>query len=185
VVRVSGSGAPSRTTVTAMPAASVPSPALDSAGTYAGQMRSWLLRGLVLAVVHAAVQTVEAWLRAGSPDAVTWLRPAALGLLVGVAVLWAGIDGWLGRPRGGMVWFKAALLAGPVAGVLGVFGQGLFVDATGVAALPVAISGGAAFTALLVMVPAGVGLPLGHLVGRQSGQPLNADRVGARMHGTS
>lgn len=139
-------------------------------------MRSWLLRGLVLAVVHAAVQTAQAWLRAGNPDADTWLRPGALGVLVGVAVLWAGIDGWLGRPRRTMVWFKAALLAGPVAGVLGVIGQGIFVDNTGVESLPAAISGGAAFTALLVMVPAWVGLLLGHLVGRSSPHPLNADR---------
>jgi len=126
-------------------------------------MRAWLLRGLVLAVVHAAVQTGEAWVRAGNPDAIDWLRPTALGVLVGVAVLWAGLDGWLGRERHGMVWFKAALLAGPVGGVLGVLGQGLFVDATGVEALPVAITGGAAFIALLVLVPAGVGLFIGRM----------------------
>jgi hypothetical protein len=127
-------------------------------------MRAWLVRGLVLAVVHAAVQTGEAWVRAGDPAAVSWLRPAALGLLVGVAVLWAGVDGWLGREQHGMVWFKAALLAGPVGGVLGVVGQGVFVDDTGAEALPVAITGGAAFIALLVLVPAGVGLLIGHMV---------------------
>jgi hypothetical protein len=129
---------------------------------------------LVLAVVHAAVQTGQAWVRAGNPDAVSWLRPTSLGLLVGVAVVWAGIDGWLGREGYGLVWFKAALVAGPVGGVLGVLGQGLFVDDTGVEALPVAITGGAAFTALLVMVPAGVGLLLGHLATR-SAMPESAD----------
>ncbi|WP_052394290.1 B-4DMT family transporter [Kutzneria sp. 744] len=121
-------------------------------------MRTWLLRGLVLAVVHAAVQTAEAWVRAGDPNAVGWLRPTALGVLVGVAVLWAGVDGWLGREGSGMVWFFSALLAGPVGGVLGVIGQGVFVDDTGAEALPVAITGGAAFIALLVLVPAGIGL---------------------------
>ncbi|MBB5889594.1 B-4DMT family transporter [Kutzneria kofuensis] len=127
-------------------------------------MRAWLLRGLVLAVVHAAVQTGEAWVRAGDPTAVGWLRPTALGLLVGVAVLWSGIDGWLGREGRGMVWFFSALVAGPVGGVLGVIGQGVFVDDTGAEALPVAITGGAAFIALLVLVPAGVGLLIGRLV---------------------
>lgn len=121
------------------------------------------MRGLVLAVVHAAVQTAEAWLRAGNPESVGWLRPVALGALVAVAVVWAGIDGWLGREGHGMVWFKAALLAGPVGGVLGVLGQGLFVDETGVEALPVAITGGAAFIALLVLVPAGIGLFIGRM----------------------
>jgi hypothetical protein len=117
----------------------------------------------VLAVVHAAVQTGEAWVRAGNPDAIGWLRPTALGLLVAVAVVWAGLDGWLGRERHGMVWFKAALVAGPVGGVLGVIGQGVFVDDTGIEALPVAITGGAAFTALLVLIPAGVGLIIGRM----------------------
>jgi hypothetical protein len=126
-------------------------------------MRAWLVRGLVLAVVHAAVQTGEAWVRAGNPESVGWLRPVALGVLVGVAVVWAGLDGWLGRERHGMVWFKAALLAGPVGGVLGVVGQGLFVDDTGIEAVPVAITGGAAFIALLVLVPAGIGLFVGRL----------------------
>ena len=121
-------------------------------------MRAWLVRGLVLAVVHAAVQTAEAWVRAGDPTAIGWLRPTALGVLVGVAVLWAGIDAWRGRDGLGLVWFKSALVAGPVGGVLGVIGQGVFVDDTGVEALPVAITGGAAFIALLVLVPAGVGL---------------------------
>jgi hypothetical protein len=137
-------------------------------------MRAWLIRGLVLAVVHAAVQTGEAWVRAGDPEAVGWLRPTALAVLVAVAVVWAGIDGWLGRERHGMVWFKAALVAGPVGGVLGVLGQGLLVDDTGAEALPVAITGGAAFIALLVLVPAGIGLFVGHLArpaasGRSSG----------------
>ena len=127
-------------------------------------MRAWLVRGLVMAVVHAAVQTAEAWVRVDNPDAIGWLRPVALGVLVGVAVLWAGIDGWLGRERYGMVWFKAALLAGPVGGVLGVVGQGMFVDDTGIEAVPVAITGGAAFIALLVLVPAGVALFVGRAV---------------------
>ncbi|HEY0500693.1 MAG TPA: B-4DMT family transporter [Kutzneria sp.] len=129
-------------------------------------MRVWLVRGLVLAVVHAAVQTAEAWVRAGDPTAIGWLRPTALGVLVGVAVVWAGIDGWRGHEGRGMAWFKAALVAGPVGGVLGVLGQGLFVDDTGAEALPVAITGGAAFIALLVLVPAGVGLLIGHLTAR-------------------
>lgn len=130
-------------------------------------MRAWLVRGLVMAVVHAVVQTVVAALRAGHPD---WalLRPLSLGLLVGVAVFWAGVDGWQRRPDHGLVWFKAALVAGPVAGVLGVIGQGLLVDNTGVESLGAAITGGAAFTALLVVVPAGLGLALGRLVDKKS-----------------
>ncbi|HTI26584.1 MAG TPA: B-4DMT family transporter [Kutzneria sp.] len=126
-------------------------------------MRVWLVRGLVLAVVHAAVQTAQAWVRAGDPTAVGWLRPTALGVLVAVAVVWGGIDGWRGHEGRGLAWFKASLVAGPVGGVLGVLGQGVFVDDTGAEALPVAITGGAAFIALLVLVPAAVGLLFGKM----------------------
>src|SRR5699024_3254700 len=49
----------------------------------------------------------------------------------------------------------------PLAGILGVVGRGLFVDQTGVAALGEALTGGAAFLALLVIVPAGIGMFVG------------------------
>jgi len=127
-------------------------------------MQVWLVRGLVLAVVHAAVQTAQAWVRAGDPTAVSWLRPTALGVLVAVALVWGGIDGWRGHEGRGLAWFKASLVAGFLGGALGVLGQGVFVDDTGAEALPVAITGGAAFIALLVLVPAGVGLLFGRLV---------------------
>ncbi|MFC0540941.1 B-4DMT family transporter [Kutzneria chonburiensis] len=135
-------------------------------------MKVWLVRGLVLAVVHAAVQTAQAWVRAGDPTAVGWLRPTALSVLVAVAVVWGGIDGWRGLEGRGLAWFKASLVAGPVGGVLGVIGQGVFVDDTGAEALPVAITGGAAFIALLVLVPAAVGLLFGKMA--RPAAPTNA-----------
>ncbi|AHH96114.1 hypothetical protein GCM10010174_43110 [Kutzneria viridogrisea] len=131
-------------------------------------MRAWLVRGAVVAAVHALVQTGVAALRAAHPDWLSVLRPVSLGLLVGVAVFWAGLDAWRGLERPAMEWFRAALLAGPVSGVLGVLLQGLLVDQTGVESVWAAITGGAAFTALLVLVPAVLGLGLGRLVGRRS-----------------
>jgi hypothetical protein len=50
--------------------------------------------------------------------------------------------------------------------VLGVVGKSIFVDQSGVPDLGAAITGGAAFTALLVLVPAGVGMVAGRWITR-------------------
>lgn len=132
-------------------------------------MRTWLIRGLTLGVIHALVQTILAAFSAANPNSVTVLRAVALGVLIGVAFLWGAVDSWRGHAEYGLAaaWLKSALLAGPVAGVLGVIGQGVFVDNTGIESLGVAITGGAAFTALLVVVPSIVGLGVGRLVGQR------------------
>jgi hypothetical protein len=56
--------------------------------------------------------------------------------------------------------------------VLGVIGRSVFVDQTGVSELGSALTGGAAFTALLVFVPAGIGLLAGKWI-----RPQGLDRA--------
>jgi hypothetical protein len=58
--------------------------------------------------------------------------------------------------------------------VLSLVGKSIFVDQTGVADLGAALTGGAAFTALLVLVPAGVGMLAGRWISR-SHQPDDAE----------
>jgi hypothetical protein len=124
-------------------------------------MRTWLLRGGVLAVVHAAAQTVVAGYTVRNPTSPGTLAALVLGALVGAAAVWGVLDTWRTLPRPEIVWLIAALVAGWGAGVLGVIGRSIFVDQTGVSELGSALTGGAAFTALLVFVPAGVGLLAG------------------------
>lgn len=126
-------------------------------------MKPWLVRGVAMAVVNAAAQTVLAKMEITHPSNMSVLRPITLAILVGVALLWGGIDGWLrlGGRRPGMAWFYGALVGGVLAGLLGVIGQAIFVDQTGVWALGSALTGGAAFTALLILVPAALGLQVG------------------------
>ena len=111
-----------------------------------------------MGLLHAFAVTAIAKLAVFQPTDVDIAKAVSIALLVGAAALWSAIDGWLGRRDRGRNWFVAALIAGPVAGVLGVVGRALFVDQTGVAALDEALTGGAAFTALLVLVPACLGL---------------------------
>lgn len=113
-----------------------------------------------MGLLHGAVQTGVAAVAVRSPEA-TSVRPIALGLLVAAAVIWGAVDRLRELPSPGMQWFIASLIAGPFAGALGVIGSALLVDQTGQEALWVALTGGAAFTALLVLAPAGLGLLLG------------------------
>jgi hypothetical protein len=124
-------------------------------------MGTWLLRGGVLAVVHAAGQTVAAAFTVRHPAAQTTLAAIVLGVLVSVAAVWGLVDRWRELPRPEMTWLLAALVAGWGAGVLGVIGRAAIVDQTGASELGSALTGGAAFTALLVFVPAALGLLAG------------------------
>ncbi|KOV85001.1 hypothetical protein ADL03_11655 [Nocardia sp. NRRL S-836] len=120
-----------------------------------------------MGLLHGAVQTGVAAVAVRSPEA-TSVGPIALGLLVAAAVLWGAVDTLRDLPSRGMQWFIAALVAGPFAGALGVIGSALLVDQTGQEALWVALTGGAAFTALLILAPAGLGMLLGGLLARKS-----------------
>lgn len=124
-------------------------------------MQRWLVRGLVMAVVNGAAQTALGAIEAGHPTSDHVAEPITVAVLAGIALCWGAIDGWLRKPGRGMVWFYASLLGGVVAGVLGVVGKAAFVDATGVWALAGALTGGAAFTALLILIPSSLGVLVG------------------------
>lgn len=132
-------------------------------------MRTWLLRGGVLAVLHAVAQVLVSAYTVRHPTGSTWLTSLVLGILAAIAGVWAAADTWLDVPERGKVWLIAAFVAGWLAGVLAVLGKSLFVDKTGSSELSSALTGGAAFTALVVLVPAGIGLLVGRLIGRRTG----------------
>ncbi|MBP2337841.1 hypothetical protein JOF41_004019 [Saccharothrix coeruleofusca] len=123
-------------------------------------MRTWLVRGCWTGLLHGGVQTGTAAVAVHSPEASS-VRYIALALVVAVGLLWGGLDAWRGLAEAGLVWFRSGLVAGPLAGVLGVLGAALLVDQTGVEALGPALTGGAAFTALVVMGTGGLGAALG------------------------
>ncbi|HEU5472824.1 MAG TPA: B-4DMT family transporter [Actinophytocola sp.] len=127
-------------------------------------MRTWLLRGGVLAVLHAAAQVAVAAFTARNPTAQTTIAAIVLAVLVGVAAVWGALDRWRGLDRPEVTWLIAALVAGWGAGVLSVIGRAAFVDQTGASELGSALTGGAAFTALLVFVPAVAGLLAGRWI---------------------
>lgn len=117
-----------------------------------------------MAVVHAVVETARADFGVHHPTSRTLFEALALGVLAGVAAVWGAIDRWRDVEDAGRVWLIASLVAGWGAAVLGVIGKSVFVDQTGVADLGGALTGGAAFTALLVLIPAALGLAAGNWI---------------------
>src|SRR5262245_7280515 len=106
-------------------------------------MRTWLLRGAVMAVVHAAAETLRADFGVQHPTSRTLFEAITLGLLVGVAAVWGALDKWHGVEDAGRVWLIASLVAGWGSAVLAIIGKAIFVDQTGVADLGAALTGGA------------------------------------------
>jgi hypothetical protein len=129
-------------------------------------MSAWVIRGLGMAVLHGVALTLLAKYAVYHPTDQTLATSLALAVLVGAAALWSALDAWRGLVDRGRAWFIAALVAGVVSGILYVIGRAVFVDQTGVSELGGALTGGAAFSALLVLVPAGLGLFVGGRIGR-------------------
>ncbi|MCR6482624.1 B-4DMT family transporter [Amycolatopsis sp. OK19-0408] len=119
-----------------------------------------------MAVLHGVALTLLAKYAVYHPTDQTLVVSLALAVLVGAAALWSALDAWRGVPERGRAWFIAALVTGVVSGILYVIGRAVFVDQTGVSDLGGALTGGAAFSALLVLVPAGLGLFVGARIGR-------------------
>lgn len=126
-------------------------------------MRGWLIRGANLAVLWAIAQTLSAKLSVGGSLS-TPIVVGALCLLGAIAMAWGAVDHLLGFNRDGYTWLKAALFAGVLGALLGVLGQAAFVDSTGAWAIGPALVGPAPFIALLVLIPAWIGMLIARFV---------------------
>src|SRR5882724_9650347 len=123
-------------------------------------MRFWLIRGVVLAFVLAGADVGLAALAVHDSN-LTVLRSITLGVVAGLAALWAAVDGWKRIDDRGRAWVLASIIAGFGSGLLRVIGKAIFVDETGLSSLGSALTGDAAFGALIVLIPAGLGLFVG------------------------
>lgn len=124
-------------------------------------MRFWLLRGTGMALLVAGGDVALAWLAAREATALDLLRGLGLALVVCVALLWGVLDSWRRIEFRGRNWLIASLVAGVLSGALRVIGRAIFVDGTGPGALATALTGDAAFAALVILLPASIGLLAG------------------------
>lgn len=136
-------------------------------------MNAWLVRGLGMALIHVVFRAllgaaITQWPLQGSS-----LRWLSLLIVIACAALWGGLDGIRDRRQfpesedGAdltMIWLKAAVVGGFVGGAaswalsllpgLELTQQGLFFE----------ITSGAAFTILLIFVPAMAAVTLGRFI---------------------
>ncbi|GAB3879666.1 hypothetical protein GCM10029964_032460 [Kibdelosporangium lantanae] len=138
-------------------------------------MRFWLIRGVVLAFVLAGADVGLAKLAVHDSN-LTLLRSIVLGVVAGLAALWGAFDGWRRLDDRARAWVIAAVIAGFGSGVLRVVGKALLVDETGLSSLGSALTGDAAFGALIVLIPAGLGLFVGSRIAqRETAKAESAD----------
>lgn len=133
-----------------------------------------------MALLHAAADTALAKASVYEPTGLLTTKIVVIALLVGAAALWSAIDGLLHREDLGRTWLIAAIVSGPVSGILYVIGRAIFVDQSGTSELWPALTGGAAFTALLVLVPAGLGMIVGPRLRPARPEPVEAAERPAR-----
>lgn len=138
-------------------------------------MRPWLTRGFGMAILHAAAGTALAKAAVYAPTGLGTVKIVVVAALAGAGALWSALDSWrtsaddspersrsaLRRDDLSRVWLIAALIAGPLSGILFVIGRAVLVDQSGAGELRDALIGGAAFTALLILVPALLGMVAG------------------------
>lgn len=141
-------------------------------------MNAWVLRGLVLAAAHVVVRTLLGFAIAQWPLHGSIFRWGMFLIVVVAAVVWGFIDGRNDReahpdPDDGddltILWLKAGLLGAVVAGLVSwVVGRLPHFD-LGDQSLFFELTSGAAWTTLLIFVPAMIGIAIGwFVVGRRT-----------------
>lgn len=135
-------------------------------------MAPWLTRGLVLGVVFAAAVVAHAKMVYEWREYEVYITAAVFSLLIGVVLTWASLDGWQRKTDRWMNWFIAAIIVGPLSGLLNTIGRAMYVDRTSMVELTDELTGGAAFIALLVLIAAAVGLVVSPRLTGASPEPM-------------
>lgn len=131
-------------------------------------MTGWVVRGVGMALVHVAARVVLALAVAAAPTRGSMLQMLTLVAVLLVAIVWGALDGIAAGRRGEedatdhtMVWLKASLVAGVGAGFLSWLFTAVANLAVSANSLIFEITAGAAFTVLLVFVPATIAVAIG------------------------
>ncbi|MEU5840592.1 B-4DMT family transporter [Rhodococcus sp. NPDC047139] len=140
-------------------------------------MKPWLLRGLGLALVHVVVRVLLGAALIQWPLQGSVLRWLGFAVVVIAAFVWAGLDGirdHRAHPDSDegedltMRWLAAGAVTGIVGGVLTWLVDAVTPVPVGVTSLFFEVTSGAAFTVLLVFLPAMAAVTLGRFFARRN-----------------
>lgn len=139
-------------------------------------MNSWLLRGIVMSIVHIAARILLGFAVIAWPLQSSIYRTLAIAVVVLVAIIWGGYDG-LRDARAHpdpddyedltVMWLKAGFFAGVVSCVVCWILGTVVLDGIGQAPFWIEITAGVSFITLLVYVPAFFGVSVGRALIRR------------------
>ncbi|WP_407443926.1 B-4DMT family transporter [Rhodococcus sp. (in: high G+C Gram-positive bacteria)] len=153
-------------------------------------MKPWLVRGLGLSLVHVVVRALLGAALMQWPLQGSILRWLGLAVVILAAVVWAGIDGIRDRraypdPDDGedltMRWLAAGAVTGIVAGFLTWLVDTLTDIPIGVKSILFELTSGAAFTVLLVFLPAMAAVTAGRFFAGRGEKTDESDRPASRQ----
>ncbi|WP_165943095.1 B-4DMT family transporter [Gordonia zhaorongruii] len=137
---------------------------------------SWLLRGIVMSLVHIAARIILGSFIISAPLSSSMARWVAIAAVCLIAMIWGGIDGLRDARANAdpddyadltVRWLKAGMFAGIVSCVVCWIVGTNWINGIGQASLPVEIFAGTSFVALLVFVPAFIGASAGRFLIRR------------------
>ncbi len=137
-------------------------------------MTAWLLRSVGMTAVHVVLRLLLGVWVTTAPLQGTVARWTMFALVLLVALVWAAADGIADTRRNPLVedrtdlvarWMIAALITGLAAGLICWLADKAGADGLGSGGLVFDLTSGAAGTALMVIVPAALGIGVGRFIG--------------------
>ncbi|QRY64021.1 B-4DMT family transporter [Gordonia sp. PDNC005] len=139
-------------------------------------MSSWLLRGVVMSIVHIAARIILGAVVISAPLSSPLARWLTIAACIVVAIVWGGLDGLKDARAHSdpddyedltVRWLKAGLLAGFVSCLVSWILGTVWLNGIGQASLPIELIAGTSFIALIVFVPAFFGASVGRFLIRR------------------
>ncbi|MDN5760372.1 MAG: B-4DMT family transporter [Tomitella sp.] len=155
-------------------------------------MFSWGLRSIVMTVVHVVGRVVVGMAVTTAPLHGSAARYTGVAIVLLIALGWAGLDGVVDARRHPLVedrvdligrWIAVGVITGLVAGAICHILESAGVNGLGANSWLFDLTSGAAGTALLIILPAAIGIGLGRWIGKTGPDPDDeANKQRQRRH---
>lgn len=143
-------------------------------------MISWGVRSIAMTAVHVIARVVLGIIITAAPLQGVLSRNVAFAIVVVIALVWAGLDGVVDARQHPLVedrndlimrWIITGLITGVAAGLICHILERLGADGIGSQSLLFDLTSGAAGTALMIIVPASIGIAVGRWIGKSEPNP--------------
>ncbi len=139
-----------------------------------------------MTAVHVLTRVILGMMITAAPLQGVLSRYVAFGLVLIIALVWSGLDGVVDARRHPVVedradlimrWIITGLITGVAAGFICFLLERIGLDGLGSQGLLFDLTSGAAGTALMVIVPAAIGIAIGRWIGKSEPDPEDEAEV--------